>query len=218
MDTQNTNQDQAEMMEPKWDKLKEYMENKTVLEVTVDGVVNGGLVSNIEGVRGFIPASQVALKFVEDLNDYLLQEIKVQVIEVDEKANRLVLSARDVLREEAKAKKRGKIDSIKVGTVFDGKVESLKDFGAFVNIGDGLSGLVHVSQISTKRVKTPEDVLKVGDEVKVKVIAVKDGKLSLSMKALEEKPEEEKEEVFKLPKAEAATTSLGDLFKNIKLD
>ena len=108
MDTQNTNQDQAEMMEPKWDKLKEYMENKTVLEVTVDGVVNGGLVSNIEGVRGFIPASQVALKFVEDLNDYLLQEIKVQVIEVDEKANRLVLSARDVLREEAKAKKRGK--------------------------------------------------------------------------------------------------------------
>lgn len=216
METQN-NENQAEMMEPKWEKLKEYMENKTVLDVTVDGVVNGGLVSNIEGVRGFIPASLVALKYVEDLNDYLLKDIKVQVVEADEANNRLVLSAKEVLLQESRAAKKDKIASIKVGTVFDGKVESLTDYGAFVNVGDGITGLVHVSQISTKRVKAPSDVLKVGDEVKVKAIAIKDGKLSLSMKALEEAPEE-KEEVFKLPKAEAATTTLGDLFKNIKLD
>ncbi|MBR4754789.1 MAG: S1 RNA-binding domain-containing protein [Lachnospiraceae bacterium] len=209
---------QAEMMEPGWAKLKEYMEEKKVIEVTVDGVSNGGLVSNVEGVRGFIPASLVALKRVDDLNDYLLKDIKVMVTEVDEAQNRLILSAKDVLKNEARAAKKDKINSVKVGTVYDGKVESIKDFGAFVDIGDGLSGLVHVSQISTKRIKTPEEVLKVGDEVKVKVIAVKDGKLSLSMKALLEEPREEKEEVFKLPKAEAATTSLGDLFKNIKLD
>ena len=216
MDTENMSQ--AEMMEPGWAKLKEYMEEKKVIEVTVDGVSNGGLVSNVEGVRGFIPASLVALKRVDDLNDYLLKDIKVMVTEVDEAQNRLILSAKDVLKNEARAAKKDKINSIKVGTVFDGKVESIKDFGAFVDIGDGISGLVHVSQISTKRIKTPEEVLKVGDEVKVKVIAVKDGKLSLSMKALLEEPKEEKEEVFKLPKAESATTSLGDLFKNIKLD
>ena len=216
MDTENMSQ--AEMMEPGWAKLKEYMEEKKVIEVTVDGVSNGGLVSNVEGVRGFIPASLVALKRVDDLNDYLLKDIKVIVTEVDEAANRLILSAKDVLKNEARAAKKDKINSVKVGTVFDGKVESIKDFGAFVDIGDGISGLVHVSQISTKRIKTPEEVLKVGDEVKVKVIAVKDGKLSLSMKALLEEPKEEKEEVFKLPKAESATTSLGDLFKNIKLD
>lgn len=215
MDTENMSQ--AEMMEPGWAKLKEYMEEKKVIEVTVDGVSNGGLVSNVEGVRGFIPASLVALKRVDDLNDYLLKDIRVIVTEVDEASNRLILSAKDVLKNEARAAKKDKINSVKVGTVFDGKVESIKDFGAFVDIGDGLSGLVHVSQISTKRIKTPEEVLKVGDEVKVKVIAVKDGKLSLSMKALLEEPKEEKEEVFKLPKAESATTSLGDLFKNIKL-
>ena len=216
MDTENMSQ--AEMMEPGWAKLKEYMEEKKVIEVTVDGVSNGGLVSNVEGVRGFIPASLVALKRVDDLNDYLLKDIKVMVTEVDEAQNRLILSAKDVLKNEARAAKKDKINSVKVGTVYDGKVESIKDFGAFVDIGDGLSGLVHVSQISTKRIKTPEEVLKVGDEVKVKVIAVKDGKLSLSMKALLEEPKEEKEEVFKLPKAESATTSLGDLFKNIKLN
>lgn len=216
MDTENMNQ--AEMMEPGWAKLKEYMDEKKVIEVTVDGVSNGGLVSNVEGVRGFIPASLVALKRVDDLNDYLLKDIRVIVTEVDQAANRLILSAKDVLKNEARAAKKDKINSVKVGTVFDGKVESIKDFGAFVDIGDGLSGLVHVSQISTKRIKTPEEVLKVGDEVKVKVIAVKDGKLSLSMKALLDEPKEEKEEVFKLPKAESATTSLGDLFKNIKLD
>ena len=216
MDTENMSQ--AEMMEPGWAKLKEYMEEKKVIEVTVDGVSNGGLVSNVEGVRGFIPASLVALKRVDDLNDYLLKDIKVMVTEVDEAQNRLILSAKDVLKNETRAAKKDKINSVKVGTVYDGKVESIKDFGAFVDIGDGLSGLVHVSQISTKRIKTPEEVLKVGDEVKVKVIAVKDGKLSLSMKALLEEPREEKEEVFKLPKAESATTSLGDLFKNIKLN
>ena len=216
MDTENMSQ--AEMMEPGWAKLKEHMEEKKVIEVTVDGVSNGGLVSNVDGVRGFIPASLVALKRVDDLNDYLLKDIRVIVTEVDEASNRLILSAKDVLKNEARAAKKDKINSVKVGTVFDGKVESIKDFGAFVDIGDGLSGLVHVSQISTKRIKTPEEVLKVGDEVKVKVIAVKDGKLSLSMKALLEEPKEEKEEVFKLPKAESATTSLGDLFKNIKLD
>lgn len=218
METQETKQEMAEMMEPKWETLNKYLEEKTVLTVTVDGIVNGGVISNVEGVRGFIPASMVALSYVEDLNEFLGKELKVNVITVEPEKNRLVMSAKDVLRAEAREAKKNKIAAVAVGTVFDGKVDKLTDFGAFVNIGDGMSGLVHVSQISLDRVKNPADVLKVGDEVKVKVIAVKDGKLSLSIKALLEKPVEEKEEVFQLPKAEAASTTLGDLFKNIKLD
>ena len=102
--------------------------------------------------------------------------------------------------------------------VTEGMVESIKPYGAFIDLGNGLSGLVHVSQICEKRIKTPDTVLKVGDTVKVKVIAIKDGKLSLSMKALADTAAEEvTEESFELPKAGDATTSLGSLFANIKL-
>ena len=106
--------------------------------------------------------------------------------------------------------------NIKIGSVVTGTVETLQNYGAFVRLNDGLSGLVHVSQISQKRIKAPKDVLKVGDEVSVKIIGVKDGKISLSMKALEEVREEPAEKV-EIPKSERIGTSLGDLFKNIKL-
>ena len=98
-------------------------------------------------------------------------------------------------------------------------MESLQPYGAFVDLGNGLSGLVHVSQISEKRIKSPAAVLNVGDKVKVKVIQIKDGKLSLSMKALNDVAAEEiQEETYDLPKSEELTTSLGSLFKNLKLD
>ena len=99
----------------------------------------------------------------------------------------------------------------------NGTVETLQNYGAFIKLEDGLSGLVHISQISNKRVKMPSDVLNVGDEVQVKVIGIKDGKISLSMKALEVVEEEVVEKV-EIPKAENIGTNLGNLFKNIKLD
>ena len=92
------------------------------------------------------------------------------------------------------------------------------DFGAFIDIGVHQDGLVHISQISLKRIKSPSDVLNVGDEVNVKIIGVKDGKISLSMKALEEEKKEEEEIHVEIPKAEEIGTSLGDLFKGLKLD
>ena len=107
-----------------------------------------------------------------------------------------------------------------VGTVMSGVVETIQPYGAFVRLENGLSGLVHVSQISRNRIKSPDVVLKTGQEVKVKVIAIKDGKLSLSMKALEKNAEEEdRQEVrnIKLPKSEDLTTNLGSLLKNIKV-
>ena len=201
-----------------WKKAAEYLENETVLTVKIAGVVNAGVVAYVEGLRGFIPASRLSLSYVENLEDWLNREIQVRVITVEPEKKKLVLSAREILREKAAETRRNKISNVEVGLVTEGRVESIQLYGAFIDLGDGLSGLVHVSQISEKRIKSPDVVLKVGDTVKVKVIAVKDGKLSLSMKALNDVAAEEiQEETFELPKTEAVTTSLGDLFKNLKL-
>ncbi len=201
-----------------WEKLKQMQEEKTVIDVTVKGIVNGGVIAYVEGVRGFIPASKLSLNYVEDTNPYLNQPLQVQVIDLDQEKGRLILSAREILREKAQEERKKKISNVEVGLVTEGRVESIKPYGAFIDLGNGLSGLVHVSQICEKRIKTPDAVLKVGDTVKVKVIAIKDGKLSLSMKALADTAAEEvTEESFELPKAGDATTSLGSLFANIKL-
>lgn len=201
-----------------WDKLKAYLENQTNLKVKVGGIVKSGVVAYLEGIRGFIPASKLSLNYVEDLDDWLGKELEVRVITADAENKRLVLSAREILREKEEEARKSRISNVEVGLVTEGTVETIKPYGAFVNIGNGLSGLVHVSQISDKRIKSPDVVLSVGDKVKVKVTAIKDGKLSLSMKALNDVTAEEvHEEVFEMPETEAATTSLASLFKNIKL-
>ena len=202
-----------------WDRLKQLMEDKTNLKVKIGGIVKGGAVAYVEGIRGFIPASKLSLNYVEDLEDWLNKEIEVRVITADPEEKRLVLSARDILREKADEERKAKISNLEIGLVTEGVVESLMPYGAFINLGNGLSGLVHISQISQQRIKHPGAVLKEGQTVKVTVIGIKDGKISLSMKALEDVAAVEiEEETFKLPKAEEATTSLASLFKNIKLD
>ena len=201
-----------------WNLVASYMDNNTTLHVTVEGIVNGGAIARVEGLRGFIPASRLSLSYVEDLNDFLLKELDVRVIDVDQADNKLVLSAREILKEIKDKEKEDLVNSIAVGSVLDGVVETLQGYGAFVRLENGLSGLVHISQIANKRIKHPAEVLKEGDEVKVKVIAVKDGKLSLSIKALlEAEPEEDFVEKVEIPEAEEIGTTLGDLFKNIKL-
>jgi small subunit ribosomal protein S1 len=201
-----------------WQKLQELKDNETVLDVTVKGVVNAGVIAYVEGVRGFIPASKLSLSYVENLEDYLNQPIQVRVFDIDKEKNRLILSAREILREKAAEDRKARISNVQVGLVTEGVVESIQPYGAFVNLGNGLSGLVHISQISEKRIKTPSECLSVGDQVKVKVIAIKDGKLSLSMKALQDVSAREiEEETYDLPKSEEVTTNLGSLFKNLKL-
>ncbi|MDO4261735.1 MAG: S1 RNA-binding domain-containing protein [Eubacteriales bacterium] len=212
----------AEEMDPVWATLKQYLDEKTVLNVKIGGVVNGGVIAYVEGVRGFIPASRLALEHVEDLNEWLNKKIRVRAITVDPDKKRLVLSAREILRDEARSEARQKqkeaFAQTNVGDVMDGTVETLKEYGAFVRLENGLSGLVHVSQISDKRVVSPDKVLKEGQPVKVKVIAIKDGKLSLSMKALLEKAEDQEDhEHYTMPKSENISTNLGSLLANLKL-
>ncbi len=202
-----------------WDRLNQLMEDKTNLKVKIGGIVKGGAVAYVEGIRGFIPASKLSLNYVEDLEDWLNKEIEVRVITADAEEKRLVLSAREILREKAEEERKAKISNLEIGLVTEGVVESLMPYGAFINLGNGLSGLVHISQISQQRIKHPGAVLKEGQTVKVKVIGIKDGKISLSMKALEDVAAVEiEEETYSLPKAEDATTSLASLFKNIKLN
>ncbi len=203
-----------------WEKAKEYLESGEILSLEVSGIVNKGVIVMIENtLRGFVPASKLSLSRIDDLNDYLGKTIRVKVITVNPDKQELVLSAREILKAERNDEKKKKIEAVEVGAVLTGKVDSIKDYGAFIDLGDGLSGLLHVSQISTKRIKHPSDVLKEGQDVTVKVTQKKDGKLSLSMKALEEAPESDRapREKVKIPKAENIGTSLGSLLKDIKL-
>lgn len=201
-----------------WDKLRQLKEDKTVLTVKVAEIVNAGVTAYVEDIRGFIPASKLALNYVENLDEYLNKTIQVQVFDLDEEKGRLILSAKELLREKAEEERKAKVSNIQVGFVTEGTVESLQSYGAFISLGNGLSGLVHISQISQKRIKHPSAVLKVGDKVKVKVIAIKDGKLSLSMKALDDVAAKEiEEETVEIPKSEELTTSLGELFAKLKL-
>lgn len=203
-----------------WEKIREYKESGEALDVTVKGITNAGVIAYVEGIRGFIPASRLSLGYVEDTEEYLNRQIRVQVIEFDKDSKKLILSARELLREQAEEERKKKISNVQVGLVTEGTVESLQPYGAFVDLGNGLSGLVHISQICEKRIKKPSEVLSVGDRVKVKVTAVKDGKLSLSIKeASDMMAKDIEEEVYEVPDAgEEATTSLGSLFAGIKLD
>ena len=204
----------------KWDAFEEMMENKVVFTVPIDESVKAGVVTSLNGVRAFIPASQLSTSYVEDVSEWIGKEIDVVIITADREKQRLVLSGREAAKIKRAQEKKERIDSLKVGTVLEGKVETIKPYGAFVDLGNGISGLVHVSQMSTKRVETPEEVCKEGDTVKVKITRVKDGKISLSMKALEEAPVTEEDDIPDLSNFithEKVTTSLGDLLKNIKL-
>lgn len=201
-----------------WDKLQKYMDEGTDLTVKIAGVTNGGAIAYVEDIRGFIPASQLSLEYVEDVNPWLGRTLKARVITVDRTREKLVLSAKVILKEEAAEEHSRRVAMIIPGTVLEGTVESLMPYGAFINLGDGLSGLVHISQISQKRIKKPSEVLSVGDKVKAKVINTNEGKISLSMKALEENTEADTIEDFQYESEGNATTSLGSLFANIKLD
>ena len=167
-----------------WEKLKQYKEEGTVLDVTVKGIVNAGVIAYVEGIRGFIPASKLSLSYVEDLNTYLNQPIQVQVFDIDKEKKRLILSARELLRAKAEEEKKAKISNVEVGLVTEGTVESLQPYGAFVNLGEGISGLVHISQITDRYIRHPLEAVSVGDVVEVKVLGVDPVKkrISLTMK------------------------------------
>lgn len=165
-----------------WEDLEKKFETKEVFEAEVKDVVKGGLVVDI-GVRGFIPASLVEAHFVEDFTDYKGKTLSLIVVELDRDKNRVILSHRAVVEKEQTAKKHDFLQTLEVGSVLEGKVQRLTDFGAFVDIG-GIDGLVHISQLSHSHVEKPSDVVEEGQDVKVKVLSVDrdNERISLSIK------------------------------------
>lgn len=201
-----------------WDKLKKMMEERTVVQVKISEVVNAGAVAYLEGIRGFIPASRLSDEYVEDLKEWDGKTIEVTVITADEEERRLVLSGREPAREKKQAETNRKIEKCEVGAVMNGTVETLKPYGAFVALENGLTGLLHISQISTQRIKHPGAVLKEGQEVRVKILSTADNKISLSMKVLaEEAAEAESHSTYDYKEEGQASTGLAALLKNIKL-
>lgn len=205
-----------------WDAVRRYLEEGTVLTIKIGGIVNKGVITYVEGLRGFIPASHLDIGYVEDTNTFLGKTVEAKVITADEAKNRLVLSVKEVLFQKRREEKERKINEIVPGSIVTGKVESLMPYGAFIDLGDGISGLVHISRIAQKRIEAPGEVLHKGQEVKAKVLKVQDGKISLSIKDAEETqaaPKREKDGPSVSYKDDgAATTGLGALLKNIKLD
>lgn len=179
--------------EKAWDTLRQKFENAETFDVEVADIVKGGLVTDL-GVRGFIPASLVEKHFVEDFSDYKGKTLAVKIVEFDPESNKLILSHRAVLDEEAEKKKKEILANLKPGEITTGTVQRLTDFGAFVNIG-GIDGLVHISQLAHHHVETPDEVVNEGDEVNVKILSVDEEseRISLSIKATLPGPWEELE-------------------------
>ena len=173
-----------------WDSLlSEENEGKT-FDAVVKEVVKGGLIAEIEGgVRAFIPASHVSVKYVENLGEYVGKNVQVKVLEVDKQRKRIVASIKQVLVEEAAKQEQAKWDALVVGSKVHGIVRRITDFGAFVDIG-GLDGLVHVTDAAWGRVKHPSDVFSINQEIDVLILGVdKDKKrISLGYKQLQPKP------------------------------
>lgn len=202
-----------------WQKLTEAVENRNIFTVKVLTSVNAGVVAYLEGIRGFIPASQLALEYVEDVDQFVGETLEVVVITADPEKNKLVLSAKEVAREKAAKEHEKKLNALQKGYITEGIIERIEPYGCFVNIGDDLSGLVHISQICNKFLKSPNEVVKLGQTVKVKVLDVEEGKIRLSMKAAEDiAPEVEEESESIEYHDEEATTSLAGLLAGIKLD
>ena len=202
----------------KWAEFAQMMADRTVLNVKIAEAVKGGVVAFVNEVRAFIPASQLSTEYVEKLEDWQGKHVDAVIITVDPEKKRLVLSGREVEKEKKAAQRKESLAQFKAGDVVEGTVDSIKDYGAFVKLADGIDGLVHISQISTQRIKHPGAVLKEGQTVKVKILSIADGKISLSMKALiEQETEEEEHETFDYKETAAATTGLGDLLKGLKL-
>lgn len=199
----------------KWQEIKQMQADRTVVKVKIKEIVKGGAVAYIDELKAFIPASQLSLEYVEKLEDWAGKYIEAYIITAEPENKRLVLSAKELLKERRDEERKAKMAAFKAGDIVEGTVDSLKNYGAFVELAEGVTGLLHISQISNQRIKHPGVVLKEGQKVKVKVLSIEEGKISLSMKALEP---EEKEETFdfEYKSSGEASTGLGDLLKGLK--
>lgn len=178
-----------------WDEIQSKMDNAETVEITPYDANRGGLLVEYEGIRGFLPVSQLSAEhyprvgsadkdeILQRLNSLVGKPIKVRILDAIKKENKLIFSEKEAVRDGLAER----FSSLKVGDVVKGVVTGVVDFGVFVNV-DGIEGLVHISEISWERVNNPSDYVKIGDEIEAKIIAIDKERLSLSMKQLTEDP------------------------------
>lgn len=166
-----------------WNEISEALENKSIITVKVIRQVNGGVIAAYKEVTGFIPLSQLSDKFVENADEFIGQVLDVKVTRVDQRRGRAVFSHKIVLNEEKQKKIAAIWESLHVDDIVEGTVMRFTDYGAFVDLG-GIDGLLHISEISWGKLKHPQEVLQIGDKVKVKILSMNEekGKISLGLK------------------------------------
>lgn len=178
-----------------WDELQRVYEAGDAIEVTAYDANRGGLLVELEGIRGFLPVSQLAAghyprvsgadkdEILQKLSALTNQPLRVRILDVSRKDNKLIFSEKEAVKDDMQAR----FAELKVGDEVEGVVTGVIDFGAFVNV-DGIEGLIHISEISWERVENPRNYVKVGETVKAKIIAIDKDRLSLSLKQMSEDP------------------------------
>ena len=174
--------------EKAWRKIEEAAESGEPVEGTVIEVVKGGLIVDL-GIRGFLPASLVDIRRVQDLDEFKSTTVRCKVIELNRSRNNVVLSRRAILEEERREVRQQIISSLERGSVVEGAISNIVDFGAFVDL-DGIDGLIHISELSWSHVNHPSEVVSIGDVVKVKVLDIDHDRqrISLGLKQTQEDP------------------------------
>ncbi len=174
--------------EKAWEKIERIHEERGSVKGEVIEVVKGGLILDI-GLRGFLPASLVELKRVKDLSQYVGRELECKIVETNRTRNNVVLSRKAVLEEERKWERQKILSKLEKGQILTGKISSIVDFGAFVDLG-GVDGLIHISELSWSHIDHPSEVVSVGDEVKVQVLDIdlERERVSLGLKQTTEDP------------------------------
>ncbi len=166
-----------------WDELIEAMNSKTAIEVTINKEVKGGVVTFIKGVRAFIPASQLSVRYVEDMSEFVGKTLMVRVMEVNKEKKNVILSRKEIELVEKEDIKEKLWSELSVGDVLKGEVKKLENFGAFIDIG-GIDGLAHISALSWRRVKHPSEILSVGDVVDTEILELQKDKDRIGLKVL----------------------------------
>lgn len=172
-----------------WEILEEKFKNEEVIEVEVQNAVKGGLTVLANGVNGFMPASQISISYISDLNQFKGKTLQAKIIDFDIQKRRMILSRKAVEKVQVDKQRKALWETIEVGSTLEGVVQRLTDFGAFVDLG-GIDGLIHISDLAWYRVKHPSDVLSEGDNVEVKVLAFdkEKNRISLGLKQTTEEP------------------------------
>ncbi|MBM7869180.1 small subunit ribosomal protein S1 [Clostridium pascui] len=172
-----------------WDNLEQKFKNRDIFNIKTKEVVKGGIIGYISGIRCFIPASQLSMNYVEDLNLYNNKELEVKLIEFDKHKGKVVASAKEVQMKKREKQKQELLNSLQKGEKRTGKVVRLAKFGAFVELG-GVQGLIHLSDLSWKRVNDPSEVVSVGDTVEVYILDFDKEKerISLGLKDIKSDP------------------------------